>query len=247
MTALTTRAFWDASAGSKAYPSKWSRPDCELMRVLRPVLEEKRGGKLIEMGCGNSYWLPWFAKEFGMDVSGIEYSHPRLVQAVNNLNRIQKHGSLALRDFTLPNASWNHSFDVLVSFGVIEHFENPSKIVRTFAQYLSPDGLMVTTVPYLKGTWGRISERISPKATAGFRRMDLHDLERAHKDAGLKVVSSSYFRWCDMSVLNFGELGRVSRFLAYGTVEALNLVLREVKPATGLSEDLYSDMVVIAK
>jgi hypothetical protein len=46
---------------------------------------------------------------------------------------------------------------VVYSAGVIEHFEDPSRIVRIHTQLLKPVGLALITVPNLRGLYGRLA------------------------------------------------------------------------------------------
>jgi cyclopropane fatty-acyl-phospholipid synthase-like methyltransferase len=38
--------------------------------------------RLLEIGCARSAWLPYFAQEFGIDVSGLDYSSKAALKLV---------------------------------------------------------------------------------------------------------------------------------------------------------------------
>src|SRR5262245_56096999 len=44
-------------------------------------LLETRGGRLLEIGCARSAWLPYFTREFDFDVCGLDYSEQGSRQA----------------------------------------------------------------------------------------------------------------------------------------------------------------------
>ena len=37
-------------------------------------LDKYRGKKILEVGCGDSVWLPYFKSEYGFDIYGLDYS-----------------------------------------------------------------------------------------------------------------------------------------------------------------------------
>ncbi len=77
------------------------------------------------------------------------------------------------------------SFDVVYSAGVIEHFEDPSRIVRIHAELLKPGGLALITVPNLRGIYGRLASEetlaihnldiMTPQALRGLAPADLSE------------------------------------------------------------------------
>src|SRR5258708_2054251 len=43
--------------------------------ISRNLTKESTSNKaIIELGCGNSAWLPYFAKEFNLKVCGLDYT-----------------------------------------------------------------------------------------------------------------------------------------------------------------------------
>src|SRR5689334_7669541 len=74
-----------------------------------------RGGELIEIGCGCSQWLPYFASEYGFRVTGLDYSPTGCQQAEAILSRAKVDGVVLCRNFFDPP---EREYDVLVSFGV---------------------------------------------------------------------------------------------------------------------------------
>jgi SAM-dependent methyltransferase len=105
------------------------------------------GIKILEAGCGLGRWAIELAKK-QYDVTGIEIEQ-EAVDAINknvslpNLTIIQ--GDI----FSMPFTS--DSFDVVVSLGVLEHFEDSNIQSLAFAEHhrvLKADGTFFVTVPY---------------------------------------------------------------------------------------------------
>lgn len=254
--ALTVPRFWDktSSISRKSYPTPWlCRIDYEKMKLFHPFLESKKGQRLIELGCGDSYWLAYFAKIYGYQISGIDFSEARLKSSGDKLISRGVNYDFICDDFTNIPDMWVGKFDIVYSNGVLEHFSSPSDIANVFARYLKPDGLMITTVPHLQGFWGKLGERLSKEVDSGYVRMGLKDVIEAHQQAGLKVVFASYFRWADCSVLNYESLPTVLTKFIYGVVSlgdvVANACLMVYRPKWLFDKwpGLYSDMVVVAR
>ena len=96
-----------------------------LHRIFRQVLVASpvfRDGDLLEIGCGASAWLPYFSKEYGYRISGIDYSQAGCVSAEQVLKNSKVEGSIYCLDaFSLPSDLLG-KFDVVFSSGVVEHY-----------------------------------------------------------------------------------------------------------------------------
>lgn len=90
---------------------------------------------MLEVGCGGSRWLPFFANH-GFRVTGIDYSALGCEQARAILDREHISGDIYERDAFGANSDLVGGFDVVVSFGVVEHFRDTTEPVRAFARYL---------------------------------------------------------------------------------------------------------------
>jgi cyclopropane fatty-acyl-phospholipid synthase-like methyltransferase len=132
--------------------------------------------KLLEIGCARSAWLPYFAKEFGFKVYGVDYSELGCEQALQILSNEGMEGEIVCSDFFSPPESMIGQFDVVVSFGVLEHFQDAQGCILAFSKYLKRNGIMITNIPTL--------------------------LE-AHQKSGLELVSCNYFLSANFGVVNF--------------------------------------------
>jgi len=250
---LTEPDFWDEYriTGSKKYPTpRTCRKDYEMLKLLHPFLEPKRGGKFIEMGCGGSYLLPYYGKTYDFEIYGVDFSMDRLMQTHENLYAAGVPSRLKCCDLNNLPDEWADKFDVVYSHGVIEHFAEPGKILNAFAKCLKPGGLMVTTVPHLKGFWGVLGRALNKTADSGYVCLDLSDLTNDHKNAGLEITCSTYFRWLDFSMLVYTELPQALRGAVYVGIDILNLPLSRLlgqRYHAWLPDALYSDMLVVAR
>jgi len=99
----------------------------------------RKTGKLIDVGCGIGYFLEE-AKKRGWEVYGTEYTD-EAIKICEAKGIIMKKGVLNPADFEAS------SFDVITSFEVLEHINNPQQEIENFNTILRSGGLVYLTTP----------------------------------------------------------------------------------------------------
>jgi SAM-dependent methyltransferase len=148
--------------------------------------------KLLELGCGNSVFLSYFHKEFGYDVYGLDYSELGCKQTERVLARDNVKGTIVQGDIFNPPSELIGQFDVVCSFGVLEHFEDSTSTIKAFSRFLKPGGTLITTVPYLKGATGLLQKIMNKPVYDIHVIMDREDLKGFIKYAGLNLTYCEY-------------------------------------------------------
>lgn len=100
--------------------------------------------KILEAGCGFGQWV-WALSQAGYKITGVDI-------AANTVKQLKKTlPDVDVRIADVENLPFkNKSFDVYLSFGVIEHFQDgPEKVLAEANRVLRNRGLLFLTVPYL--------------------------------------------------------------------------------------------------
>ena len=126
--------------------SKYSRNDYlspitvkRYEELLDQFEKYRKTGKILDVGCGIGYFLE-VAKKRGWEVYGTEYTD----QAVN----ICREKGISMEQGILETHNYDlESFDVITSFEVIEHINNPLEELANFHSLLRPGGLVYITTP----------------------------------------------------------------------------------------------------
>lgn len=171
---------------------------------------------LLEAGCGRSQLLPYFAREFGFDVAGIDYAtsgceSARLILARENIS-----GTIHEADFFQPPSDLLARFDVVFSYGVVEHFDPPVECLAALARFLKPGGMLVTLVPNMAGFTGSLQKWLNRPVFDIHNPLDRVALARATADAQLQVTDSTYlgsvnFGVCSLKGVNKRSLSGVAK------------------------------------
>ena len=161
-------------------------------RLMKPFLENATGGALIEVGCGGSTWLPFFARRYEMSVAGIDYTESGCDAARRVLSLSNTAGTIVNADLFDPPTELFGKFDIATSFGVVEHFAYTSTALRSIASLCRPGGYVITTVPTMKGLYGAAVKATNRPLYDLHHPMNKTDLAQAHVDAGLVVKVSKH-------------------------------------------------------
>jgi 2-polyprenyl-3-methyl-5-hydroxy-6-metoxy-1,4-benzoquinol methylase len=99
----------------------------------------RKTNKILDVGCGIGYFLE-VAKKRGWEVYGTEYTDEALT-ICNSKGITMKEGKLIDKMFD------DNNFDIITSFEVLEHINNPLEEIGLFHKFLRTGGLVYLTTP----------------------------------------------------------------------------------------------------
>jgi cyclopropane fatty-acyl-phospholipid synthase-like methyltransferase len=209
---LAGKAFWESQWSEAAAINLINVSDSSVRNHQRRKLHEKfqelflgmepRNKQLLEIGCAHSIWLPYFAKEFGFNIAGLDYSETGCAAERRLLANINTEGEIICADFFAPPEQYHEKYDVLVSFGVVEHFTDTVDCLSAFSQFLKPGGLIITLIPNMVGIIGQIAKVINRPFYDLHVLLSAKTLAKSHLRAGFTHVQSDYFTSANFGILN---------------------------------------------
>jgi len=141
-TALEWGMVWESGAGDLLNKDIWRLIDQSKLDYLRPLLP--RGGRSLEVGCGSARMSAMLAAQ-GYETVCLDFSDTALVSARRNYETVGAAGVLTQGDaYHLPYR--DGSFDVVLSAGLLEHFEEPQPIVDEMVRVLRPGGIFYSDI-----------------------------------------------------------------------------------------------------
>lgn len=142
------------------YPVKSHRSPITTKRyneLLDRFEEFRLTGKILDIGCGTGYFLDE-AQKRGWKVFGTEYSPESITNCRNR--------GISIHEGALDPSNYEREqFDVITSFEVIEHINDPLDEIEKIAQVLRKGGLFYVTTPNFNsltknlvgGTWNIVN------------------------------------------------------------------------------------------
>ncbi len=186
MKDLTTKDDWEDMKSEG-----WVR-DLPLKGIFHNYLT-KTNGRAIEIGCVPGQFLAYICREFGYFPEGIDY--------VKNAGKItgQTLKNNGLNKFKIHQAdfrTWktNKKYDLVCSFGFIEHFSNPEDIMKKHIALLKNDGKLIVEVPNFGGFKGWLQKTFD---TENYNKhnskvMNLEFYKKVAEKNKLKIIHLGY-------------------------------------------------------
>ncbi len=101
---------------------------------------------ITELGCAPGVMLRWVHRACPKAMlHGVDYAPEGLDQAETRLKTLNIHAKLMLGDVFVFDPP--HKSQLVVSFGLIEHFSDPIEVLRCHARFALPGGRVAVTVP----------------------------------------------------------------------------------------------------
>lgn len=112
-----------------------------VLEDIRRFLPNPGQVKILECGCGGARTSLYLSLR-GFDVTCSDYAPGALRLAKDNFAACDAKG-VFLQDDLLNSKIENESFDCVMSFGLLEHFENLKPIVSSISKLVKPGGIQI--------------------------------------------------------------------------------------------------------
>ena len=168
----------------------------ETHKILNKYLPKQKSGKFLEVGAYPGKYLWYFYKYFGYEPWGVEYVESCARQAREMLDKEDIPAKIINGDFfNLKTKDYidGTGWDLVVSFGFVEHFDNPEVAIAKHLEVTQTGGVVVVSVPNHAGWNGSIMRFVDKEKWKQHNCMSLHDLVEAFNRAGgNKIIFSGY-------------------------------------------------------
>ncbi len=161
----TDKKYWDenwsklpvriVSADDHYYGSR-----CPFLYLLKREVGELCGKSVIEIGGGGSYILLAIAKWAKANVTALDYSEVGIAKT----REIFKINQCDVETITADFLTWKSDkyYDVVVHWGVLEHFADPLPFLISCSRLLLPSSKMVFSMPNMEAWATYFWKRWSP-------------------------------------------------------------------------------------
>ncbi len=172
-----------------------------LYEEVMKLLPTNKNSLILEAGCGTGKWLLYFKQRGYKNSVGLDFSEVALRKIKENDRTV-----LLIKADIRKLPIKNNTFDLIFSFGVIEHFKQPQTLVDEMYRVLKKNGRIFLTTPNLFAlhTFYRFYRRLRGTWVIGY--------EDSYTPLQLaKILKQSKFK-----ILRRGTRGKYNRFDIFG-------------------------------
>ena len=187
MAILSKKEHWDEnySPSCNVSSDSWSPDNYDtilLFQIFKKVFETFYPDDILEIGCGNSKWLPFLGKKYNANIAGIDYSHNGCILAQELLNLEGIKGKIFCHNLFEVEPEIIGHYDFIYSLGFVEHFSDTSDVICKKGQFLKSGGIMLTVVPNLnKSIHGLMSWVYQPELYYMHKQLSKNQIIDAYK------------------------------------------------------------------
>lgn len=207
MTNLTNSKFWSEMNRGKSK----GKSHFEFGGILHKYLEPVVYGKVLEIGCVPGTYLAYISENFGYYPVGVDFDEKTeettkkylLMKGISDCRIIKE-------DFT----KWEtkEKFDLVTSFGFIEHFDNPKEIIKKHINLLKKGGKLIIEIPNLGGFNGFLHKLIDKP------NLDKHNTKIMNLDFFKEVIEEN-----NLKIIYLGYYGSWHFQWGYGRRQTANI------------------------
>ncbi len=201
---LTDRQFWVNYWESKTGLSVNIPENYLFHKELGAIIKTRNVKTAIELGGFPGYYAVFLKKYFKLDVTLLDYFvHQPVTNAL-----LQANGMVESDIHIIETDLFNHQevkqYDLVLSCGLIEHFNDTADIIQRHINFVKPGGTLFITLPNFKALngWFQKSFDRDNYDKHNIDCMDPELLAQICKDAGLDVVQSCYFGYFSLWLEN---------------------------------------------
>lgn len=178
----TTQGYWNSVWQRGVRTRIPSRLNVDVLNTTRLIAGYvKHGDNYLEIGCAPCKMLAWVAVTRKAKVTGLDYAESGVEKCRAIFNALGMEANIHqadLFDHNLPLSS----FDVVSSFGLVEHFTDACMVVKRHLDLVKPGGVAIMTIPNYGRFYGVIQKWCDAENLA------LHNLSIMKTDQFVKAA-----------------------------------------------------------
>lgn len=194
---LATKDHW-AQRWSSQDPHIEFDPEKPLFRDIHKLFQKHlpKGPNVrcLEVGCYPGTYLWYFHKYFGHHVSGLEYVGECAAQCQELMQKKNIDAEIIHGDLFSYSVPEDKLWDVVTSFGFIEHFDDVVPSIQCHLNLLKPGGLLAIVIPNHSGLNGKIMKAVDHEKYKIHNHMDYAAMANAVKKTGqAEIIEGGYY------------------------------------------------------
>jgi SAM-dependent methyltransferase len=192
---LTDKAFWTNYWESKTDIIEKIPKNHTFHHQLETIIASQNTESAIELGGFPGYYAVFLKKYFNLNVTLLDYFiHPPIIGALLKENVLNE-TDITLIESDLFNYQPEKQYDLVLSCGLIEHFNDTADIINKHIRFLKPGGTLLITLPNFKSVNGWLQKNFDFEHynKHNICSMDINLLEDICKKFNLTDIRVNYY------------------------------------------------------
>ncbi|MVN20003.1 class I SAM-dependent methyltransferase [Mucilaginibacter arboris] len=192
---LTDRTFWKKYWESKKDLAVAIKPDYTFHKLLKKLVKKNNIRTAIELGGFPGYYAIYLNKYEGIETTLFDYYvHTGILVDVLAANDLSEK-SIGVIEGDLFKYKALKQYDLVLSCGLIEHFEDTKDIIQRHLPFLKPGGTLFITLPNFLGINGWVQRNFDPEnySKHNVKSMELDLLAYVCHQLNLKDVELNHY------------------------------------------------------
>jgi len=191
---LSSKEYWDDVLSNGRIPFEVHSKQYSTWLIdsfFNKYIQKNTHKTLFEAGAGSSAWLPYLSKKYNLTVSGLDYSETGCRICEENLKLLKiKYDEIICEDIFKWHS--DKKYDIIISLGLIEHFDNPFDVLKILSNHINPSGIIITVIPNLLGISGKLTKNFLPEVYKIHKIISEEELKAIHEKAGFITLKCNY-------------------------------------------------------
>ncbi|MDB5121090.1 MAG: Cyclopropane fatty-acyl-phospholipid synthase [Sphingobacteriales bacterium] len=192
---LTDREFWTNYWESKTDLAIEIDNDYLFHKQLETIVKRDKISTAIELGGFPGYYTIFLKKYLGVSSTLFDYFvHTDILKKVLAKNQLNI-DEISVIESDLFTYQSTKNYDLVLSCGLIEHFQDTKDIIKRHIQFLKPGGTLFITLPNFRSVNGWVQRNFDLE-NYGKHNIDCMDpalLSKICTELGLKVKQAGYW------------------------------------------------------
>ena len=201
---LTDRQFWVNYWESKTDLSVNIPANYLFHKELATIIDKQNVKTAIELGGFPGYYAVFLKKYFKLDVTLLDYFvHQPVTNTLLQANGLEE-ADIHVIETDLFNHAVAQKYDLVLSCGLIEHFNDTADIIQRHIDFVKPGGTLFITLPNFRAMNGWFQKTFDKENydKHNISCMDPELLADICRKAGLQVVQAKYFGYFSLWLEN---------------------------------------------
>lgn len=238
---ITEKSFWEKYWGEIKLPQKvdfnFKNDKVISETIIEHIPKAKPGESALEIGCAPGKWMLLIHEYLNYKIHGFEYVDAAAEKTKENFlicNIPKEEFKVITADFLSQEPT--PKYNLVTSFGFIEHFEDYKDIYFKHLGYSKKDGYIVIGFPSFRGV--NYYLQLCIDKISGSKIIDNHNISMMNKelmermvvDSGKELVYIDYIGGFEPALFNLNDIRNgVLRFVFKAYSKTLSLLFPHTK------------------